>query len=143
MTVDTNVLFAALYNPKGASAFIFDLFIREEIWFALSVPIFMEYQDVLKRKEILEKIGLEAHDVDAILRFIADQASLFDIAYLWRPNLRDEADNMFVECAIRSQSQFLITSNVRDFKLNNELFFDDLEIVTPKEFVLSWRVNHE
>lgn len=143
VTIDTNVLFSALYNPKGASAFIFDLFVDGRIQLAISVPVFMEYQDVLQRDNILEKIGLDLQEMEIILRFIADQALSYDIAYLWRPNLRDEADNMFVECAVRSQSQFLITSNLKDFMQNNQLKFDDLEVVTPRQFVLLWREFYE
>ena len=143
LTVDTNVIFAALYNQKGASAFIFDLFASRKVTFSLSVPTFLEYQDVLQREQLRERIGLDADEMKAILRFIAYQAEQFDINFLWRPNLRDEADNMFVELAIQSQSQFLITSNLRDFTRDHNLQFDDLNIVTPKQFVQYWRTYHE
>jgi predicted nucleic acid-binding protein len=58
-----------------------------------------------------------------------------------RPNLKDEKDNMIVELAVASQSDYLITSNVRDFE-NAELKFDQLRIITPGEFVKKWRANH-
>jgi predicted nucleic acid-binding protein len=43
---------------------------------------------------------------------------------LFRPNLKDENDNMFVELAIVSQSKFLITNNIKDF-VSGELIFDN------------------
>ena len=40
---------------------------------------------------------------------------------------------MVVELAITSQSDYLVTSNIKDFK-NAELKFDQLQIVTHCEF---------
>ena len=100
VTVDTNVIISALYNPFGASGFILDRFANNNIAFALSIPTYLEYQDVLMRDNILAKIDLTQREVQQVLRFISDQSDLFDISFLWRPNLRDEADNMFVELAI-------------------------------------------
>ena len=61
------------------------------------------------------------------------------IHYQWRPNLKDEADNMFVELALASGSEYLITRNVRDYIINNELLFDSFRITTPSEFLHAWR----
>ena len=58
-----------------------------------------------------------------------------------RPNLKDEKDNMIVELAVTSQSDYLITSNIRDFK-NAELKFEQLRIITPGEFVKRWRNSY-
>jgi predicted nucleic acid-binding protein len=58
--------------------------------------------------------------------------------YLFRPNSKDETDNMIVELAITSQSDYLVTNNIRDFK-NAELNFDELKVITPSEFVKMWR----
>ena len=62
----------------------------------------------------------------------------FEIYFLFHPNLKDEKDNMIVELAITSQSDYLITSNIRDFK-NAELKFDELKVFTPGEFIKMWR----
>lgn len=80
-------------------------------------------------------------DIDKILRFIAYVGKTFEIFYLFRPNLKDEKDNMLVELALTSQSNYLITSNISDFK-NTELKFDQLNIITPSEFVKIWRENN-
>jgi predicted nucleic acid-binding protein len=55
--------------------------------------------------------------------------------------LIDEKDNMLVELAVTSQSDYLVTNNIKDFK-NAELKFDQLKIVTPGEFVKIWRRRH-
>ena len=63
---------------------------------------------------------------------------IFEIYFLLRPNLKDEKDNKIVELAVTSQSNYLITSNIRDFK-NAELKYEQLKIITPSEFVKMWR----
>jgi len=75
------------------------------------------------------------------LRYIALVAEKFDPAYLFRPNLRDENDNMFIELAVASESRYLITQNVRDFA-SGELHFKSYEIVTPAEFMHRWRHHY-
>ena len=75
--------------------------------------------------------------------FVATVAFPVDISYLWRPNLRDEADNMVLELAIASRSNYLITSNIRDFTVDADLKNDDICIVTPGEFYWKWRATHE
>jgi putative PIN family toxin of toxin-antitoxin system len=138
VTLDTNILYQALKSTRGASYFILQKVQERQIQVALSVPLFHEYQDVLKRKKSLKDFGLEPEDIDKFLRFIAYVGKPFETYFLFRPNLKDEKDNMVLELAITSQSEYLVTSNIKDFK-NAELKFDQPEILTPGEFVKLWR----
>jgi len=141
ITLDTNIIYQALRSKSGASYFILQRVRNREIQIALSVPLFVEYQDVLSRKKTLDDLGLESEDIAKFLRFIAYIAKTYDIYYLFRPNLKDEKDNMIIELAIVSQSRYLVTSNTRDFQ-NSELMFDQLNVVAPSEFVKIWRRNN-
>jgi predicted nucleic acid-binding protein len=67
---------------------------------------------------------------------------IYAIYYLLRPNLPDESDNIFVECAFASNSEYLVTSNVRDFK-RGELKGFGFQIVTPKELYDILEVGNE
>ncbi|NKB66734.1 MAG: PIN domain-containing protein [Candidatus Latescibacteria bacterium] len=80
--------------------------------------------------------------IEAILRFIAYIAKPTQIHFLMRPHLRDESDNMFVDLAFASTSEFIVTNNVRDFLHQAELTFDGFEVVTPRKFVEQWRTHH-
>ena len=142
VTIDTNVLVQALSNNKGASYFILDLVYERKINLALSLPVFSEYEDVLNRERILKLIGLSQQEIFDVLTLIFYFSEKHKIFFLFRPNLKDEKDNIFVELAIKSNSKYLITSNIKDFK-NNELKFPDLEIITPGEFVKMWRQKNE
>jgi putative PIN family toxin of toxin-antitoxin system len=138
ITLDTNVLYQALKSATGASFYILQQVRERKIQIALSVPLFEEYEDVLKREESFQDFELNIEDIDRFLRFIAYVGKPFNTYFLFRPNLKDEKDNMLVELAITSQSDYLVTSNVKDFK-NAELKFDQLKVVTPSEFAKIWR----
>jgi len=141
LTLDTNILYQALMSKTGASYFILQQIRNRKIQIALSVPVFFEYQDVLTRDKSLKDFELELNDVEKFLRFIAYIGKTFEIYFLLHPNLKDEKDNKIVELAVTSQSDYLITSNTRDFK-NAELKFDQLKIITPGEFVKMWREKY-
>jgi putative PIN family toxin of toxin-antitoxin system len=143
ITLDTNVLFQALYSNQGASFRILDLIRHGELDLAISVPVFEEYCAVLLRKENIEKFQLTKENVEAVLTFIAYIGKPFNINYLLRPNLKDENDNIFMELAFVSNSKFLITSNIRDFTIGNELRLDSFQIVSPSDFYRRWRFEHE
>lgn len=143
VTVDSNVIFQALYSNRGASYRILQLLKDGKIQFALSVPVFMEYCDLLKRQSTIELAGLSAAQINAVLDFIAFSGLEHKISFLYRPNLADESDNKFIELALASQSRYLITANIKHYTNNNELILFGVEVVTPGEFMACWRVENE
>jgi putative PIN family toxin of toxin-antitoxin system len=143
VVLDTNVLFQSLYSSEGASHFIMGLIRHQRIKLALSLKVFAEYEDVLKRKKSLKSFGLESDDIEHVLSFLAYIGRPFDTHFLFRPNLRDESDNIFVELAVASGAKFVITNNVRDFTHNSQLRFPDFLVVTPSDFVKKWRNENE
>lgn len=138
LTIDTNVLFMGLYSSKGASFRILELIRHSKVQLALSIPVFAEYQDVLSRPSTLETLGLSNDEVQDFLDGLSLLAFPFDIHYLMRPNLQDENDNMFVDLAFASSSDFLVTANTRDFNKGNQLKFEGFKVVTPKELSSAW-----
>ena len=139
VVIDTSVLYQAMDSSLGASHAIFKLLRAGTIQLALSVPVFEEYSDVLLRSNSLKQFELNKEDIFKILDFIALIGIKTDIRFLLRPNLRDENDNIFIELAFASDSRFLITKNVRDFTFKPELRLEEIQIVTPAEFMEMWR----
>ena len=142
ITIDTNVIFAALNSSQGASHQIFKLIVNEEIQFALSPSTYFEYYDVLTRSENLSKFNFTISEIEDILDLLALLAKKHQIYFLQRPNLTDEKDNIFIECAFASNSDFLVTSNVKDFE-SGELKFKSFQVITPSEFLKYWRSKNE
>ncbi len=143
VTIDTNVLFQAFYSRKGASHQIIRLIRDGIIVAAISVPVFQEYRDVFSRDENMMQLRLDGEQVDTIMQFLATVGKPTNVTYMWRPNLRDEGDNMFIELARASGSEYLITSNTRDFLLDSDLKNEDIRIVTPGTFMNEWRKRNE
>lgn len=139
IVVDTSVLYQAMYSSLGASHAIFRMIRNGELKLALSIPVFEEYCDILLRNESLDKFELDKKDIQGVLDFIALVGIKTDIRFLLRPNLRDGNDNIFMELAFASDSKFVITRNIRDFTFKTELKLDEIQIVTPGEFMDKWR----
>ena len=142
VTIDTNILIAALLSKNGASHQILKLIIAEKLKLALSTNVLLEYDDVTKRDEILKKSKFNREQVEDVLDLLALLAHKHEIYFRLRPNLTDEKDNLFVECAFASNSEYLVTSNIRDFK-KGELKGFGFTVVTPKQFYQTWRKNNE
>ena len=142
ITLDTSVLYQALHSTRGASHQILRLIRQEQLTVALTVPVFFEYQEVLYRPESLLDLGLRRGEVDAVLDLLLLQGELQAVSFLWRPNLPDPDDDLFVECALGSRSDFLITRNVRHFA-SGELGPMAFALVTPTDFYQQWRRDHE
>ena len=138
VTVDTNVIFSALYSRTGASHYISRLILVEKVKLALSPQVYFKYYDVLTREENLEKLNFSVAEIEDILDLLALLAKKHSIYFLFRPNLIDEADNLVCECAFASNSEYLITSNIRDFN-GGELKGFTFEVVTPRDFCLFWK----
>lgn len=143
IVLDTNVLYQSLRSSSGASFYILTLIRNNEISLALSVPISQEYQKVLTRKDTLKDLKMTPADIDKVLRFIAYIGKSYSTYFLFRPNLEDEYDNIFVELSIACNCDYLITSNIKDFTVKSDLKFEDLNVITPSDFVKQWRKNNE
>lgn len=59
--------------------------------------------------------GLEPGDVQTFLDALAAFAQPVQVHFLWRPQLRDAADELVLEAAVNARADTLVTFNARDF----------------------------
>lgn len=130
IVIDTNVLIAALRSRRGASFKVISLMDRGLFQLSVSVPLVLEYESVAKR--ISKSLGITYSDIDDILDYICHIASHRKIYYLWRPFLRDPGDDMVLEVAVESESDFIVTHNIKDF-IGIEQF--GIKAITPNQFL--------
>jgi predicted nucleic acid-binding protein len=128
---DTSVLVAAVRSRRGASFALVSSIPSERFQLCLSVPLYLEWQDVLTRPEHLPP-GRSAEDVLAALRALVASAHLQEIHYLWRPFLADADDDMVLELALAAGCRCIVTHNSRDFVGASRL---GVEIMLPGEFL--------
>ena len=81
----------------------------------ISVTLFMEYEDVIKREKIQKLCPLDRHEQNILIDALLSVCRWNDIYYMWRPNLKDENDNFLIELAVASGANYFITYNMRDF----------------------------
>lgn len=130
VVIDTNVLLSGLRSSRGASYRLLSL-VGDSRWqFNLSVPLLLEYEDVLKRASA--GLSLTPAQIDDILDYLCSKANLREIFYLWRPTLNDPKDDFVLELAVESNCDSIITFNIKDF-VGIETF--GLTAITPREFL--------
>jgi predicted nucleic acid-binding protein len=132
--LDTNVLVSGLCRFEGSATYevVRSMGIHWDL--AITPAVFLEYQDVLLRPGVRRLTGLSGKETERALRYIAMMGLQFSQSYLLRPNLLDESGNMFVECAVTSGADCLVTGNVRDFR-QGELGPYGFEIIEPRRFL--------
>ncbi len=128
--LDTNVLIAALRSCRGASFKVLNLLGSGLFQLSVSVPLVLEYESVTKRMS--RSLGLSHSDIDDILDYICFVAEHREIFYLWRPCLKDPMDDMVLEVAVESESDFIVTHNIRDF-IGIEHF--GVKAIPPRQFL--------
>ena len=131
IVIDTNVLIYALKSKQGASHKLFLSLVENKFIPNISVPLFIEYESVAKRAGLVSQLKVE--QINSILDYFISQSNIRKIYYLWRPFLKDQKDDLVLEVAVESNSQYIVTFNINDF-LGCEKHFG-IKIVTPQEFI--------
>ena len=139
VVLDTNVLVAALRSRQGASHQLIRRLVVEPGSFVplLSVPLFLEYEAVLKRRT--GGIPLGAEEVDVFLDVLASIGEEVRLYYLWRPSLADPDDDMVLELAVAGGADAIVTFNVRDFDPFAQRF--GVKVLRPRDLWLQLREN--
>ena len=134
IVVDTSVLISALISKAGPSRQILRCCLLGEYMPMISTTLFLEYEDVHRRVDILKRCPLTADEIRELLSAFYGTCELIPIHYLWRPNLKDENDNFLIELAVASNAQFIVTNNIKDLR-STELIFKGLNIVKPEQLL--------
>jgi putative PIN family toxin of toxin-antitoxin system len=129
IVLDTNVLVSALRSSQGASFKLVSLVGKGKFSIHLSVPLVLEYEEVLLRTK---PDVLSGQDIEDFLDYLCKVGEHHEIFYLWRPLLRDADDDMVLELAVNAMCSHIVTFNGKDFA-GSEQF--GLKVVTPPEFL--------
>jgi len=139
IVLDTSVLVSAVRSRNGASFALVQSIPSREFEICLSMSLYLEWQDVLTRKENLPP-GRSRDDALEFLRYLAQEAHFQEIYFSWRPFLRDPNDDLLMELAFAANCQYIITHNIRDFRRSEEL---GVLAITPGKFINLLRGSHE
>jgi predicted nucleic acid-binding protein len=98
-----------------------------------TAPLFLEYEEVLKRPEQRLAHGLTPERLDHFLSELAALIEPVDVHFQWRPQIRDASDEMVLEAAINGEADALVTYNIRDFEAAGERF--GIPVIRPGELL--------
>jgi putative PIN family toxin of toxin-antitoxin system len=129
--LDTNVVVAAMRSPRGASAALLMAARRGEITMVANVGLALEYEAICRLAEHRLVAGLNQEQVGIFIDAILAMVDPVETHYLWRPQLRDAADEFVLEAAVNGQAAAIVTFNLRDFGVAPATF--GIEVLNPSE----------
>ena len=96
---------------------------------AISTDILFEYEKQLKMRYHIE-------NSDGILKNLLENRNVkqFIPDYKWQLISKDPDDNKFVDCAITSNADYIVT-NDKHFNILKEIPFPKVNIITIQEFI--------
>ncbi len=141
VVIDTNIWISALLRSGNAAREIIRLSLTRRIQPIMGAALYAEYEAVMSRAHLFKDSPLSAHDREAILDAFMRVCQWVKVHYLWRPNLKDEADNHLIELALAGNAETIITHNQKDFA-QGELLFPSLRIQTAATFLNERKQAH-
>ena len=129
VVIDTNHIISAILSSRGASAKLIDWMTRDEDYFRLLISqnIWREYTTVadwlIPPSRYIEK--------ERIMNILSYQSDWIE------PKIKlnacpDISDNIFLECAVSGNADYLVTKNIRHFPPKE---YSNVKIVRIKKFL--------
>ena len=133
LVLDTNILVAGLRSRTGASRQLLVWLYEGRYQAVVSVAMMLEYEAVLTRPEHLAAFALSAQEINQFLNSMAHLIIPVTPFFLWRPQLRDPADEHVLETAVNGSAKAIVTFNTRHFQTAAVRF--GLDVIRPGEAV--------
>ena len=77
--------------------------------------------------------GLDLHEIGIFIDAVLAMAEPVETHFMWRPQLRDPADELVLEAAVNGPAAAIVTFNRRDFGAMPSRF--GIEVLTPAEAI--------
>ena len=133
IVLDTSVVVAGLRTRLGAANAVLRKVARGRLVPLASPPLFLEYEEVLKRPEHRLAHGLSLEKIDDFLAELAALIEPVEVHFQWRPQTPDPNDEMVLETAINGGADALVTYNVRDFSVAAKRF--KISVLSPADLL--------
>lgn len=129
--LDTDVIVSAMRSPTGASAALVLAALEGRFDLIANVPLVVEYEATCSIEEHQMAAGLNEQQVRLYLDGLAALVEPVETHFLWRPRLRDPADEMVLEAAVNGRADAIVTFNARDYGTIPRDF--GIEVLKPYE----------
>jgi putative PIN family toxin of toxin-antitoxin system len=129
IVLDTSAVVAAMRSPTGASAALLMQARKGKVTLLANVALALEYEAACRRAEHAVAAGLTMNEVGIFLDAVLAMVEPVESHFMWRPLLRDPADEMVLEAAVNGRAAAIVTFNLRDFGAAPLQF--GVEVLTP------------
>jgi putative PIN family toxin of toxin-antitoxin system len=109
--VDTNVILSGLRSRRGSSFRLIQQVAEGVIVPSVTVPLVLEYEDVLKRPGSLPHYSDK--EIGDFIDWWVSVSSTHTVHFLWRPHLSDPKDDLLLEAAIVAGAKHIVSFNLR------------------------------
>jgi putative PIN family toxin of toxin-antitoxin system len=129
LILDTSVLIAGLRSSLGASYALLDLVGSDRFTIGLTAALMLEYETTCLKS--LHALSVTADDVKELLDYFCHVGKLAVVRYSVRPSVADPDDELVLEAAIASSSEWIVTHNIRDMAAGAARY--GIEVIKPGE----------
>ena len=136
--LDTDVLVAGLRSRTGASRRLLVWLNQGHYQAVASIAMMLEYESVLMRPENLKASNLTDQDVERFLDSMSHLIIPVTPFFLWRPQLRDPADEHVLEAAVNGNVDAIVTFNLRHLQAAAARF--GIDAIRPGEALQRIRI---
>ena len=116
-------------SPAGASAALLMRARKGKVTLLANVALALEYEAACRRAEHAVAAGLTADEVEIFVDAVLAMVEPVESYFMWRPRLRDPADEMVLETVANGRAAAIVTFNQRDFGAVPLQF--GIELLTP------------
>ncbi len=139
IVLDTNVLLVSI-SEFSKYHWLFQYLIDKQFNLYLTNEILTEYEEIIGKK-----LNIEA--ANSVIRALMELENVFPTSIYFKFNLifEDPDDNKFIDCAIASNCDFIVT-NDKHFNVLKGIDFPKIAIVNLEEFktiIDNYRKNEE
>jgi putative PIN family toxin of toxin-antitoxin system len=133
VVLDANIYVSALISEKGNPARIIRAWRGEAIEIAFSQPVIDEILRVTNYERIQRKYAKVRENRLNFVELLSEQCVWVEPAKGLDVVKADESDNRYIECAVASGAQYIVTGDDHLLELKNYL---GIEIITPAAFII-------
>jgi uncharacterized protein len=127
IVLDSNVLLVSI-SDRSPYHWIYRKLIERQYDLCVTTEIVFEYAEVIE-----EHMGIEVSE--SVVGVLENLSNVHIITSWFKFDLikKDRDDNKFVDCAVASNAQFIVTED-KDFRVLKKIDFPKIEVLGIKEF---------
>ncbi len=131
VVLDTNVLVSGTFW-KGYSSKVIEFIDEGKLELVLSEELIEEYNDVINREEIIDKIENKDLILNISVQKVITKSIIVEPTQKFDVVKDDPDDNEVIDCAVEGNVDYIITQDSHLLKIKE---FKGIKIVKPEEFL--------